>query len=349
MDKTIALHFIREGHFELAESFMREVGMQISQMEPDVYLPQSMSASWDGANGSEKPIHEDGDQQLDGAEQSMNEDLDRDIDMLAASMTVEQSANGNLQVGEHLTPWQVKEEFREMYRIVEELKEGRVTGALIWAQSHREALRKKESNLEFNLHNLQYMTYLQANQTLDALLYARRWFPDFTARHLPEIQRLLAAICFTDRLATSPYADLVSNIHWQDIQHDFTKEFCSLLGMSAESPLFVSVMVGTIALPTIIKMATIMKDKKTEWSQQDELPVEIPLPENLRYHSIFACPVSKEQATEENPPMMMPCGHVICKESLSKLGKGSRRNSSKFKCPYCPSESTPNQAVRVYF
>lgn len=34
-----------------------------------------------------------------------------------------------------------------------------------------------------------------------------------------------------------------------------------------------SVMVGTTALPTIIKMATIMKEKKNEWSQQDELPV----------------------------------------------------------------------------
>lgn len=34
-----------------------------------------------------------------------------------------------------------------------------------------------------------------------------------------------------------------------------------------------SVTVGATALPTILKMATIMKEKKNEWSQQDELPV----------------------------------------------------------------------------
>jgi hypothetical protein len=85
-----------------------------------------------------------------------------------------------------------------------------------------------------------------------------------------------------------------------------------------------SVLVGTMALPTIIKVVTIMNTKRTEWSQQDELPVEIPLPDDLRFHSVFACPVSKEQATASNPPMMMPCGHVICKESLTRLSKSSR-------------------------
>jgi hypothetical protein len=34
-----------------------------------------------------------------------------------------------------------------------------------------------------------------------------------------------------------------------------------------------SVTVGTQAMPTMIKMASIMKAKKTEWSQQQELPV----------------------------------------------------------------------------
>ena len=51
------------------------------------------------------------------------------------------------------------------------------------------------------------------------------------------------------------------------------------------------------------------------------LQIEVPLPPENRYHSVFACPVSKDQTTEQNPPMMMGCGHVISKDSLQKLGK----------------------------
>ena len=51
---------------------------------------------------------------------------------------------------------------------------------------------------------------------------------------------------------------------------------------------------------------------------------EIPVPPENRYHSVFACPVSKEQASESNPPMMMDCGHVVNKDSLEKLKKPQR-------------------------
>ena len=51
--------------------------------------------------------------------------------------------------------------------------------------------------------------------------------------------------------------------------------------------------------------------------------IEIPLPPENRYHSVFACPVSKDQSTEQNPPMMMSCGHVVSKDSLLKLSKTS--------------------------
>lgn len=71
--------------------------------------------------------------------------------------------------------------------------------------------------------------------------------------------------------------------------------------------------------------------------------IEIPLPPAYHFHSIFVCPVSKEQATDTNPPMMMPCGHVLAKDSLDRISKGAR-----FKCPYCPNESNPSQARKVY-
>lgn len=163
-----------------------------------------------------------------------------------------------------------------------------------------------------------------------------------------EITKLSAALLYADKLESSRYAELCSSSKWVSIKQEFQRDFCSLLKMSTESPLYTSVYVGTTALPVIMKLYTIMASKKAEWSAQNELPVEIPLDEDLRYHSVFACPVSKEQATDENPPMMMPCGHVVCKESLHRLSKNIR-SSTRFKCPYCPSESSAEQAIQVYF
>lgn len=83
-----------------------------------------------------------------------------------------------------------------------------------------------------------------------------------------------------------------------------------------------------------------------EWAALKQMPVEIELDKAYQFHSVFACPVSREQSTEHNPPMLMRCGHVLCKQSIQKLTKS---NSRTFKCPYCPSETTASQCRQIYF
>lgn len=136
------------------------------------------------------------------------------------------------------------------------------------------------------------------------------------------------------------------------LQAMFAASYLKQLGLPQESPLSVVTDVGGGgALARIQKVRNVMREKKTEWSAKGELPVsrhtrflvvhgarepranhecdrlraqvEIPLPSQYRFHSIFACPVSKEQATENNPPMLLPCGHVIARESLARLARGT--------------------------
>lgn len=160
-------------------------------------------------------------------------------------------------------------------------------------------------------------------------------FP-FTIILIPEIARLMNALCWVNNTSSSPYQEAFSSDSplWTQVEDSFREQFCSLLGFSPDSPLQIAVTAGTIALPVLLKMSSIMREKRTEWTSEGELPVEIPLPDSFHFHSIFTCPVSKEQSTEDNPPMLLTCGHCLCKNSLMRLAKG---DGQKIKCPYCSS------------
>jgi hypothetical protein len=248
----------------------------------------------------------------------------------------------------------LRTQFEHMYYVLAELNMRRLTPAIAWARANEEELEKRGSNLEFELCKLQYLWLFQggtmdgridpnSNGPLNAMLYGISNFAKFQGRFSHELQKLSGALAYQANLSDSPYwAMLASDDAWTNVSHSFTREFCSVLGLSADSPLYIAVTAGAIALPTLHKLANIMQTKKTEWTTQHELPVEIPLPKSMNYHAIFVCPVSKEQCTEKNPPMMMPCGHVLARESLEKVSKGQR-----FKCPYCPNESWPRDAREI--
>jgi hypothetical protein len=250
---------------------------------------------------------------------------------------------------------EMQEQFASMYHVLGELKENRkLEPAITWARAHARDLEVRGSNLEFELCRLQYvnlflgpgaynMSNISTSDQMKALDYAKREFQNFRGRYSYEIQQLMGAMAFSSNLEDSPYRNIFNNTTaWDEVASSFTREFCSLLKLSADSPLYIAATAGAIALPTLQKLETIMQQKRTEWTTENELPVEIPLPPAYQFHSIFVCPVSKEQTTDLNPPMMMPCGHVVAQESLQRLSKGTR-----FKCPYCPGESHPRDAKKV--
>ncbi|KAL4911750.1 CTLH/CRA C-terminal to lish motif domain-containing protein [Aspergillus aurantiobrunneus] len=308
INRAIAMHLLREGQFSVASTFLSEV--------------------------AEKQAAEN------------YQDIDSDTLDEAATL---------LDIG-GVPSSKVRDQFHNMYRILHELKENNnLMPAIEWSrkEENRATLEARGSNLEFELCRLQFVWLFhggdeQSGPTPEgrqaALEYARREFQVFLPRYLREIQQLMGAMAFTPNLQGSPYKHIFNNSSaWSDVSHSFTREFCALLGLSPDSPLYIAATAGAIALPTLLKLQTIMRAKRTEWTTEHELPVEIPLPPSYLFHSIFVCPVSKEQTTDANPPMMMPCGHVIAEESLNRLCKGAR-----FKCPYCPSESHPREAKKVF-
>ena len=181
---------------------------------------------------------------------------------------------------------QLRLQFARMYYILDELRNKKnLLPAIDWARDNSDSLEARGSNLEFELGRLQFIwlftsqagdcgQYVMEESHRRALEYARREFCRFQERYLRDIQQLVGAMAFGTNLERSPYRQLFLNDDaWEELATSFTREFCSLLGLSADSPLYIASTAGAIALPTLLKLQTIMKEKRTEWTTQHELPV----------------------------------------------------------------------------
>lgn len=88
--------------------------------------------------------------------------------------------------------------------------------------------------------------------------------------------------------------------------------------------------------------------------EEDEgLPIDLNLGPEFAFTTIFSCPVSRDTATRDNPPMLLPCGHVFCRTSVAGIsvgrGGGPASSSRAFKCPLCPTEATPGSCRALVF
>ncbi|KAE8696229.1 Zinc finger family protein, putative isoform 1 [Hibiscus syriacus] len=187
----------------------------------------------------------------------------------------------------------MKSHFQQLYQILEAMKSWDLEPALKWAASNSNKLKENGSDLQLRLHL------------------------SFAGNHMAEIQKLMGCLLYSDRLHESPYAHLLSPTNWDSVTEELTWQFCNLLGQSYESPLSVTIAAGIQALPPLLKFMTVMAGKKHEWQSMKQLPVPVELGKEFQFHSIFVCPVSKEQSTDDDPPMLMSCGHVLCKQSIN--------------------------------
>lgn len=243
----------------------------------------------------------------------------------------------------------LKQPYIAMHNILEQINNRNLQPALEWAQQHRQLLSHDStpSSFEFKLHSLNFLHILSSDGLTAALQYARTNFPAFASKHMVEVQRLMGCLVFAHKAQPADrYAELLSPTRWDQIAQDFVKQACSLMGQAFESPLAVTVAAGTIALPALLKLATVMEKNLQDFKTCDQLPIEIELGPEFVFHSIFACPVSKDQSGVDNPPMLLPCNHVLCEQSILKIAKTRTRN---FKCPYCPMEARADNLRQLFF
>lgn len=160
-----------------------------------------------------------------------------------------------------------------------------------------------------------------------------------------DIQSLMGMLLFVPNgISSSPYKCLLDSELWVEIYEIFTKDACALLGITVNSPLTTCINAGCTAIPALLNIKQVMMQRQVAgiWNGKDELPVitvylknvtciklicfqiEIDLGSDSRYHSMFACPILRQQSTQNNPPMRLVCGHVISRDALHKLCNGNK-------------------------
>ncbi|TKA70905.1 hypothetical protein B0A55_07484 [Friedmanniomyces simplex] len=324
VERAIAMHLLREGQFDVASTFIKEVSAQAESRDLDG-MEEDRSWLEDFATETDD-VDMNGEHSDDGYE------------------------DGELYGPEVIERGYLQRKFAEMYRILDALRnQHNLAPAIHWANTHSAELGARASDLEFELARLRFVElytspnpdpqnsdYLDSGfeAPISALHYARTTFPRFHPRYTREISALLGALAFSPGLSESPYRAMFEQPSWETVANLFTTSYTTLLSLPSQPPLLTTTNAGTLALPSLTKFTQILTKTRSSWTTSHELPVETPLPASMIFHNIFVCPVSKEQGTEENWPVMLPCGHVLAKESLEAHARGKGR----CKCPYCPVE-----------
>ncbi|ROV99309.1 hypothetical protein VSDG_03901 [Cytospora chrysosperma] len=362
INRAIAMHLLREGQFKVASTFIQEMqaAHQLQDQEsshegPDESSSTSRTHPFEPILQQTQPTY---DTEMDASdEDDDNNTIPNEDSQDPGDLGYEGGDDEPMTEVRTLQSRELQQKFETMYQILSELKNRNLIPAITWAHRNSAELDIRGSDLEFELCKRQYIHLVQRSSgegeddplaLAVAMQYAQVNFPRFSDRHAKEIAQLASALIYQSNLPDSPYADLFAEgaggeDGFDDIASSFTREFCSLLGLSAESPLYVAATAGAISLPRLMKYVEQMTQARASWTTADELAFDTPLPSSMVYHSIFVCPVSKEQTTDKNPPMMLPCGHVLAKESLKNLVKSHQR----YKCPYCPVEGILREARQI--
>lgn len=241
--------------------------------------------------------------------------------------------------------------YADLYQMWEGITQRNLGPAIEWVTQYSQELDLRNSSLEFKLHRLAYVQILSKGVTMqgEAIAYARSHFKKFTNKFEKEIQMLMGCLIYLPMgYENTPYISLFDSSMWVDAADSFLRETCDIVGVSKDSALEIIINSGCHALPLLMNLKQIMMRNNVGgvWSERNELPIEINLGSEMRFHSMFTCPILKHPTNEQNPPMKLKCNHVISKDAMAKLVRGT---NNLLKCPYCPKESTTIEAKKIYF
>ena len=259
--------------------------------------------------------------------------------------------------------------FQEYYDIINDLNDNKIKKLYDWCTKNRDILLKntenmngnksKDENMEnkdiyFECVKYSYNLLLEDDSKTveDCVEFTRKHFKPFISdkNYIKEISKLMTKLLFRKTNKESSEINTESKIEEKNkgegnkeglefIKNLFIETFLKLNHKSRDDTLNTVLLAGRFVLPQVVESEEKLakdKDKKNMEvdKEKNQLMYSLELPEELIFHDIFVCPVSKEIASADNPPIRLNCGHCICKNSFDKIEKTGVRHN-QIKCPIC--------------
>ncbi|KAJ6255424.1 hypothetical protein M0813_11300 [Anaeramoeba flamelloides] len=334
MDQLIAEHLYRIGDFELGDQFLKESGSKIPECFRGLMVKMhkilgqlyerdiSSALNWvhqtlqirdkDSVNEKEVKKNKNKKESKKGTEIKKGMEIKKEMEIKKKEEEIEIEIEMEMEIEKD------KEEKEK-----EKNKIGKETN-----NTQQQQILKKTHSFEFRLHKAFYLNLLLKNELKEAINYSRKWFKQFASTHMKEIKQLAGCLVYSNGFAKRRFPELFDGSVWLQLHSEFREIYCLVAGIPSHSPLELLCQAGESAVSVLKKVSGLIPI-----NTGDELPMEIPVDNNFKFHSSFICPVSKERSTQKNPPVLLKCGHVISKSSMKTLIEGGK---TKFKCPYCP-------------
>uniref|UniRef100_A0A6G1SLS1 E3 ubiquitin-protein transferase MAEA n=1 Tax=Aceria tosichella TaxID=561515 RepID=A0A6G1SLS1_9ACAR len=234
--------------------------------------------------------------------------------------------------------------FMTARRVETSLEAGDTSKCLAWCHENKSKLRKLKSTLEFKLRQQEFIELIKKDRRSDAIFHCRKYLSNFEEPQRGEFEHMMALIALPLDTQIEPYRRLLDKSRWKTLVEDFKRDNYNLFQLNSVSVFSVVLQAGLSSLKTPHCY------RKSD-QRNPECPLCSPLLNDLARglpyphssQSKLICPISGLALNENNPPMMLPNGHIYGEISLKTIA-----NNGRVVCPKTQQDFRLDEALKVY-
>eukprot|EP00994_Dinema_validum_P006377 NODE_469_length_1661_cov_71.669355_g338_i0.p1 GENE.NODE_469_length_1661_cov_71.669355_g338_i0~~NODE_469_length_1661_cov_71.669355_g338_i0.p1 ORF type:complete len:383 (-),score=93.55 NODE_469_length_1661_cov_71.669355_g338_i0:439-1587(-) len=208
------------------------------------------------------------------------------------------------------------EVFKSIQPIVQALQKHNCTPALAWCKENSVKLKKQKSTLEVHLRLQEFIELALGGKKLQAVEYAQKHIGPHAEQHMDKVKVAMAVLYIDKNTTASRYKGLVDGSRWDGLVEEFMTSMHCLYGFTDTPMLHLVVQAGILALNT--------QQAQQSWSHNVNDPMCSPifqslakkLPFTYKKNSSLVCRMSGAIMDGDNPPVVLPNGHVYSYQAL---------------------------------